>query len=164
MILGLVALPIAIAGANLSAESSTLDVERQFHRWERRLRTRIAERNVVPAASLDDPPCNVVVGFAVGENRRPASVEVVSSSCDSFYDRRAERLVRDLGRVGRVPSFTARKPRILLNLSYGSAPDAVADRRLTEALDAERQASLQRNLRIITADAQMPVTGMRGAE
>ena len=164
MILSLVALPVAIAGANLSSEGSTPEVERRFHRWERRLRTRIAERNIVPEATLDDPACNVVVGFTVGEKRRPANVEVVKSSCDSCYNRRAQRLVRGLGRVGQVPSFSAKNHRVLVSLTYGSAANAVADRLLTNALAGERQASVQRNLRIVTADADMPATGRRGAE
>jgi hypothetical protein len=164
MILGLVALPIAIAGASLSAESSSVNVERQFHRWERRLRSKIAERNIVSAATLDDPVCNVIVGFTVGEDRRPANVTVVKSSCDSFYNRRAQRLVRELGRVGQVPSRVAKNHRILLNLTYGSAANAVADRSLTNALNGEREGSLLRNLRIVTADAHMPATDLRGAE
>ena len=116
------------------------------------------------AVTLDDPVCNVIVGFTVGEDRRPANVTVVKSSCDSFYNRRAQRLVRELGRVGQVPSRVAKNHRILLNLTYGSAANAVADRSLTNALNGEREGSLLRNLRIVTADAHMPATGLRGAE
>ena len=164
MIIGLVALPLAIAGANLSADSSALAVERKFERWERRLRTKIAERNIVPAATLDDPTCNVVVGFTVGKNRRPANAEVVKSSCASFYNRHAQRIVRELGRIGQVPSLSARNHRILISLTYGSASEPAADRRLSHAVEAERQSHFQRNIRIVTALPDTPTIGLRGTE
>jgi hypothetical protein len=155
---------LSLSLLSLSAVSATPNVEYQFQQWERRLRSKVAERNIVPAAGANDAACNVVVGFTVGRNRRPAGIEVVNSSCNFFYDRQAQRLVRTLGRIGQVPSASGQNHRVLLSLTYGRAPDSAADRRLTDAMEAERQAYLRRNLAIVSFGNPARSAGLRGAE
>lgn len=155
---------LSLSLLSLSAVGATPNVEHQFQQWERRLRNKVAERNIVPAAGPNDPACNVVVGFTVDRNRRPEGIEVVNSSCNSFYDRQAQRLVRSLGRIGQVPSASSQNHRVLLNLTYGRAPDSAADRRLTDALEADRQAYARRNLAIVSLGNPARSAGFRGAE
>lgn len=127
------------------------NVGAQFDRWERRLRAKVAELNVIPAFAANDPACDVTIGFSIGSDGRPANATIRESSCSPYYERTARRLVRQLGQVGPVPSATGSEHPVVLKLSYGEAPTAEADRKLTEALDAERQAYASRNLRVVTA-------------
>jgi len=165
MALNLALLSFALAVADPSVIHAAADVQQQFERWERRLRARIIELHVVPAAAKIDPPCDVVISFAIGRNRRPADAAIRNSSCKPFYDRAALRVVSQLGRVGRVPSMIGKDHRVLLKLSYGQAPTAVADRGLVEGLAAERQLHSRRNLEIVSrAVYPTDAAGPRGTE
>lgn len=126
------------------------DIGPQFDRWERRLRAKIAALNVVPADAANDPACDVTIGFEIGADGRPKNANIRSSSCKPYYERAAHRLVRQLGRLGAVPSAIGANHPVTLKLSYGVAPTATADRQLTESLEAERQAYQERNMRIVT--------------
>ena len=123
----------------------------QFDRWERRLRARVAELNVVPAFAANDPACDVSIGFEIGIDGRPKNAIIRESSCTQYYERAAYRLVRQLGKIGAVPTATHRDHSVVLKLSYGVAPTVDADRELTQSLVAERQAFAARNLRIVSA-------------
>lgn len=122
----------------------------QFDRWERRLRARIAELNVVPAFTANDPACDVTIGFTIGADGRPVNATIRESSCKPYYERAARRLVRQLGQVGAVPSADGGDHPVALKLSYGVAPTVAADRQLTQSLEAERQTYADRNMRIVT--------------
>ena len=164
MILSLALLPTFLASANLPAVEAPTGVQQQYQRWEQRLRDRIAERNLLSATALKNPACKVVVGFTVGPDQRPDDIEVVKSTCDSFYDRKAQRLVRQLGRVGRVPSASGENYRVMLNLTYGEALDPAADRRLTAALESERRFHSRRNLDVVTTANRLGAAAHRGGE
>lgn len=165
MIVSLALLNAILAGANLSAADPSTEVRQQYLQWERRLRNKVAERNLLPASALKVPACTVAIGFKVDYNRRPADIEVLKSSCGPFHRRMAQRLVRQLGRVGQVPSASGRDHRVVLNLSYGGLSDPVADRRLSDALESERQVHARRNLeKVAAADARTTVMGQRGAD
>jgi hypothetical protein len=160
MVLSLILLPVALTVADPSVGRAPNDVQQQYERWERRLRARIAELHVVPVSAKQDRACDVVVSFAVGRDERPSDAAIRTSSCAPFYDRAAYRLVHSLGRVGRVPSMSGNGHRVMLKLSYGSAPSAAADRSLTDALEAERQSRSRRNVEIVTMAAnQMSIAG-----
>lgn len=133
-----------------SAHPATTDVQRQFDRWERRLRARVAELHVVPVDAARDPACDVTIGFAIGADGRPTNATIRKSTCKAFYERATRRLVRQLGTIGRIPSVNGTDHFVELRLSYGVAPTAEADRQLSESLEAERRAYASRNLRIVT--------------
>ncbi len=161
MALNLVLLPLALVAAGPSATGAATDVQRQYERWERRLGARVTELHVVPAAAKMDPACDVIISFAIDHSQRPTDVAIRKSSCQPFHDRAALRLVRSLGRVGRVPSLTGEDHRVLLKLTYGQAPTAAADRELSNELEAERQASSRRNLEIVMMAADRLATASR---
>ena len=129
------------------------DVAQQFERWERRLRSRVERLHVIPAEAQKIAPCNVVVRFAVDGDGRPAGARVQETNCSRYYERRALALVRELGRVGPVPSGTGKDHQVTLKLSYGVERDGSADRRLTDALAAERRTYARRNLTTVAAVA-----------
>lgn len=133
----------------LNAGPAPEDIGPQFDRWERRLRARVAELNLVPATTAKDPACNVTIGFTIGADGRPTNPTIRDSSCAPYYDRAARRLVRQLGQLGAVPSANGDHA-VVLKLSYGVAPTVAADRQLTKALNAERRAFADRNKRIVT--------------
>ena len=135
----------------VNSGSLPADVGTQFDRWERRLRSKVAARNLVPAFAANDPACHVMIGFTIGSDGRPADATIRESSCASYYDRAAHRLVRQLGRIGAVPTATGSDHPVVLKLSYGVAPTEDADRQLTKSLDADRQAYADRNMRIVTS-------------
>lgn len=134
----------------LNASPAPEDIGQQFDRWERRLRAKVAELNVVPASSANDPACDVTVGFKIGADGRPANATIRESSCSIYYERAARRLVRQLGQVGAVPSANGDNHAVVLKLSYGVAPIVAGDRELSESLNAERRAFAERNKRIVT--------------
>ncbi len=165
MAFNLALLPLAFAVADLSAIPAAADVPQQYERWERRLRGRITDLQVVPGSAKLDPACDVVVSFAIGRNGRSAGAAIRNSSCKPFHDRAALRVVRELGRVGRVPSISGKDHRVVVKLSYGNAPTAAADRSLADALEAERLAYARRNLEIVSLAAYPPnAAGLRGTE
>lgn len=139
-------LSLSLVNANPAAH----DAGSQFNRWERRLRARIAEFNVVPADTGNDPACDLTIGFVIGADGRPQDATIRQSSCKPYYERAAYRLVRQLGRIGAVPSATGANYPVTLKLSYGVAPTVAADRLLSETLEAEREATADRNMRIVT--------------
>lgn len=142
---------LAMLSASLvNASPLPEDIGSQFDRWERRLRAKVAELNVVPAFTATDPACDVTIGFMIDANGRPTNATIRESSCQPYYDRAARRLVRQLGRVGPVPSVAGSNHPVVLKLSYGVAPTVAADRMLTQSLEAERQAYAERNMRIVT--------------
>ena len=140
------------------ASALPADVGPQFERWERRLRSKVAELNVVPAFAANDPACDVTIAFTIGPDGRPAYPAIRDSSCAPYYDRAARRLVRQLGRIGAVPTATGANHPVVLKLSYGVAPTFEADRQLTNSLDADRMAYAKRNMRVVTA-LRTTVTG-----
>ncbi|MDP9421234.1 MAG: energy transducer TonB [Pseudomonadota bacterium] len=143
---------LALAGPNPPAEN----VGQQFERWERRLRTRVTNLHVVPAAAQDIPACDVVLRFAIGQEGRPRDVAISKSSCSSFHDRTALGLVRSLGRIGPVPTMTGKDHRVVLKLTYGRQRDFDVDRRLDATLAAERETHSRRNLETVINFADRP--------
>jgi TonB family protein len=135
----------------VNASPQAQDLGPQFNRWERRLRAKVALLNVVSADAANDPACDVTIGFEIGDDGRPQNATIRESSCKPYYERAAHRLVRQLGRIGAVPSAIGVSHPVTLKLSYGVAPTAIADRQLTESLEAERRAYGDRNMRIVTA-------------
>jgi hypothetical protein len=151
--LSLILAPVALAVAEPSATRTSFDVQQQYERWERQLRARILRLHVVPVSADRDLACDVVIDFAVSKDERPSDTAIRTSSCSPFYDRAAYRLVRSLGRVGRVPAMAGNGYRVVLKLTYGSVPSTAGDRSLTEALEAERQVHSRRNVKIVTTAA-----------
>ena len=153
-------LQIAIIAMSLAnAESTPEPVGAQFERWEKRLRARIAELHVVPEYAAKDAACDVSVSFAVGADGRPTNPEIRETTCQSYYGRAALRLVRQLGRIGAVPSADDNEHAVVLKLSYGVAPTAAADRQLSDALDKERRHYASRNLKIVTTTLRTASVG-----
>jgi TonB family protein len=144
------------------ATSAQADVAKRFDRWDRRVRARVERLHVVPAEAQNILPCQVAVRFAVGNDGKPAGAQIRESSCGRYYERKALALVRDLGRIGPVPSGAGQDQRVTLKLSYGAEQDRSADRRLTEALAAERRAYASRNLATVIASPQ--ATNWQSAE
>jgi len=157
MLLSLLLVPVTLAVADPSVTRGANDVRQQYERWERRLRARIADLHVVPVSAKAEPACDVIIRFAVGRNERASDAAIRSSSCRPFYNRAAFRLVRSLGRVGRVPSLSGNEHHVMLKLTYGIAPSAAADRSLTQALEAERQVHSRRNVEIVTTAANQAI-------
>ena len=144
-------LQVAIVAMSLvNAGAAPEPVATQFDRWETRLRARIAELHVVPDYAARDAACDVSVGFAIGTNGRPTNLTIRETTCQYDYDRAALRLVRQLGRIGAVPSADGNEHSVVLKLSYGVAPTLAADRQLTDYLEVERRHYASRNLRIVT--------------
>lgn len=136
------------------------DVAEQFERWERRLRARVERLHVVPADAETISPCDVVVSFGIGDGGSPQDAVVRESSCSRYYERRALSLVRGLNRIGAVPSNAGKEHRVLLKLTYGEQADGAADRRLSDALEAERRARVPRNLAIVAGASDRPAAGV----
>ena len=132
-----------------SSHPASENVQLAFDRWEQRLRSKVAELHEVPASAARDAACDVMISFSIDRDGRPANAGIKESNCKRFYERSSLRLVRNLGGIGPVPSANDTDHKVLLKLSYGVADTAEADRRLSEQLEAERQASAGRNLRII---------------
>ncbi|HYC94900.1 MAG TPA: hypothetical protein VEB39_04295 [Sphingomicrobium sp.] len=133
-----------------AAGHSAADVRPQFEQWERRLRAKVASLHVIPADAQPSPACDVVVRFAVAEDGRAEGAVVRESSCGRYWERRALRLVRDLGRIGAIPSVAGHGHGVVLRLTYGTFPDASADRQLSKALETERNAHARRNIQIVS--------------
>ena len=153
-------LQVAIMAMSIASAGSTQEpLIAQFERWERRLRARIAELHVVPEYAAKDSPCDVSVKFAVGQDGRPADPAIRETSCQSYYDRAALRLVRQLGQIGAVPSVDGSEHSVVLNLSYGVAPTAASDRQLNDSLEKERSHYADRNLTIVTAPLRTASAG-----
>ncbi len=139
------------------------DMTEQFERWERRLRARVERVHVVPADAQKISPCDVVVSFAIGDGGSPQDAAVRESSCSRYYDRRALSLVRGLNRIGAVPSNAGKQHRVMLKLTYGAQVDGAADRRLSDALEAERRARALRNLAIVAGASDRPAVAAPSA-
>ena len=154
MIAGLSLVAVALASPNVSTNPGKTDVEAQYQRWETQLRARVADLHVVPKYALSAPRCDVTVAFAIDGNGRPANATVQQSSCSRLYDRQALRLIRQLGRLGQVPSASGKDFRVALKLSYGVEPNATADRQLAEVMASERQLHARRNLELATGVAR----------
>lgn len=139
-----------LSGFLASAHPSTGDVQEQYLRWERRLRAKVSELHLIPASAAGIPACDVTIGFAISADGRPADPTIRQSSCKAYYDRAALRLVKQLGRIGRVPSIAGNSHAVSLKLSYGVAPTAAADRQLSDALAAERLEHEGRNRKMVS--------------
>ena len=150
---------VIVAMSLVNAGSAPEPVAIQFDRWETRLRARIAELHVVPDFAAKDAACDVTVGFAIGANGRPVNPTIRETTCPSYYDRAALRLVRLLGRIGAVPSADGYEHSVVLKLSYGVAPTLAADRQLTDSLEEERRHHASRNLRIVTTPLRTASAG-----
>lgn len=136
--------------ALVAAQPSAADVERNYERWERRLRSKVAELHILPAGGDTAELGDVVVSFSIDRDGRPTDARVQSSSGNTAYDNAARRLVRQLGRIGPAPSMGDQSHRVVLKLSYGFARNADLDRQLASALDTERHAYSRRNVQIVT--------------
>lgn len=139
---------LTLAAAASATLPSTILAER-FEQWERRLRARVESLHVIQPVQNRIPPCDVIVGLSVGDSGTPRDIEIRKSSCGLYYEKNAIAVARGLGRIGAVPGSSGDRRRVLLKLSYGSHPDAAADRGLSAALDAERADSSRRNLALI---------------
>lgn len=144
-----------------AAASSSGYIEQQYGRWERRLRTKVAELHIFPGGASKNELGDVVVSFAIGKDGRPTDAVIQKSSGNPIYDKAARRVVRLLGPIGPVPSMTGESHRVQIKLSYGYAPTPAADRQLSSALDAERQAHSQRNREIVTMASGQTKTASR---
>jgi TonB family protein len=135
----------------ISAQPPALVAER-YVRWERRLRTRVAELHHFPGGAEQGSVGDVVVAFAIRPDGRPTHPVIRKSSGNPVLDRAARRVVRLLGPIGPVPSATAAKYDVVIKLSYGQAATPAADRDWDVALASERQAHSMRNLETVTAE------------
>lgn len=140
--------------ALMGAQSSVTDVERNYERWERSLRARVAELHALPGGADKNEVGDVAVSFSIGKDGRPTNPVIQKSSGNPTYDKAARRVVRLLGPIGAVPSMGGQEHRVQLKLSYGIAPTPAADRQLENELDAERRAYSRRNLEIVTTAAE----------
>ena len=153
-------LQVAIMAMSLANAGPTPEsVGARFESWEQRIRSRIAELHVVPEYAAKDDACDVSISFAIGKDGRPTAPTIRETSCPSYYDRAALRLVRHLGRVGAVPSADGNDHAVVLKLSYGVPPTAAADRQLNESLEKERSHYADRNLRIVTTPLRTASAG-----
>lgn len=133
-----------------SQPATTAKAEDSFTRWEQRLRNKVSRLHVVPASANDVPACDVTISFPISADGRPGTATIRQSSCQPFHERASRRLVRDLGRIGRVPSLSGKDHNVVLKLSYGRAPTEAEDRLLTAALEAERLANARRNVELVS--------------
>ena len=140
---------LALSLASLAGQG-TEDIAGRYQAWERQLRRRVAELQVMPTAADPTVVGDVVLAFSIGNDGRPANVTIRRSSGVAMYDRAAKRVVRLLGRIGPVPTLSGRRHDVQLKLSYGVPADPDAERRLASTLDAERAAMATRNLAILT--------------
>lgn len=132
------------------------DVAQRFERWESGLRSRVESLHMVPAGAQQVSPCDVTVGFGVNCSGTATDARILESSCSRFFERKAVSLVQQLGRVGPVPSLDGRDRRVSLKLTYGSRPDATADRELDNELEEERATFARRNLATVAAGLDQP--------
>ena len=142
-------------GSAVAAQSPAVAAER-FQRWEERLRTRVERLHVVPAHLQNVEPCDVTVRFSLDERGRASDAEVRQSSCGRVFERKALRLVRDLDRIGVVPSAGGHPQRVTLKLSYGVALGPEADARLDEKLAVERRTYAARNMALVAGSGAVP--------
>ena len=129
------------------------EVREQFKRWEQRLRHRIAERHIYPGGADRNAVGDVVIRFSIGPDGRPVDPVIQKSSGNAIFDRAAQRVVRLLGPIGPVPSMAGTDHGVVVKLSYGQPASQGAERRLANALEAERKSYDRRNLQLVASPA-----------
>lgn len=122
-----------------------------YDRWEQRLRARVAALHSYPMGMDAGAGGDVVVGFRLDRNGRPADISIQQSSGQPIFDRAALRLVHGLGRLGPIPSATGGIDRVAVKLSYGDARNLADGKRLAKADLDERIANERRNRMIVTS-------------
>ena len=145
--------------ASSAGDIGATDVQREYERWERRLRARVAELHVQPGGADGGEPGDVTLRFSIGSDGRPRDAVILKSSGDPTYDRAARRVVRLLGPIGPVPSLAGANHQVRLKLSYGQGSTPELDDKLTAELESERRAYAGRNLRAVTGPAGATALG-----
>lgn len=153
-ILGLIAAISLAQGAGAIAQSN---VASRYAHWEQRLRQSVDEQLSYPQAA-NGVSGDVLVGFRIGPDGKPADVQVRKSSGFEIFDRAAVQLVSRLGRLGAVPSADGSVDDIVIKLSYGDGASTAAG--AVQVAKADRQEQLANQKR----DPALVSNPMRVAE
>ena len=135
-------LSLACFGGTAVAAAQVTVVKRYVH-WEQVLRQRVNDYFYYPEAAAGAVG-DVIVGFEIGADGKPANIVVRQSSRNLFLDRAATRLVAQLGRLGPIPSANSRIREIDLKLSYGDPSVTAGDSGRLEKADRQERAFNQR--------------------
>lgn len=128
------------------------DVTGRYEQWEQKLRSRVTALHVYPQDARAGAMGDVLVGFRIGEDGRPADITIRRSSGEAAFDAAAVRLVSRLGRLGSVPA-NGNVREINLKLSYGE-PGRLGDGRRLVKADGEERAANERRNRLIVSRAE----------
>jgi TonB family protein len=154
----------AIAGAAslvvCSASAAQSDLVSSYARWEARLRHRVDDLLLYPIAARRGAAGDVLVGFQVNSDGKPADIVIRKASGEPIFDQAAIDLVARLGRIGKVPSADGSVREIILKLSYGDpSTTAAQSMRLAKADRQEQLANERRDraiISVLTHVAQRP--------
>lgn len=147
----LIAAALALSSASAPALAKS-DVSDRYDHWEQTLRHRVNALHVYPHGAGEGAIGDVLVGFRIGDDGKPADITIRRSSGEAAFDAAAVQLVSSLGRLGPVPS-EGRVQEINLKLSYGDPVRSSEGRKLAQADNEERAANERRN-RLIVSRAQ----------
>lgn len=124
------------------------DSAANYSKWEQRLRDRVNNELAYPLGA-GNASGDVLVGFTIGADGKPANVGVRQSSGNPTFDRAALRLVSHLGRLGDVPGVHG----IVLKLSYGDGAATVAEAMQVARADRQEQLANERRDRDLVSGA-----------
>ena len=133
-----------------SMASAQNELMHRYAQWEQKLRNRVNDELTYPlgvgAASGD-----VLVGFRIGPDGKPADISVRQSSGNAIFDTAALRVVSRLGRLGPVPTAAGQVGDIVLKLSYGDgAVTAAQSMQVARADRQEQRDNETRDLRLVS--------------
>lgn len=144
----LIAAALALSSTSVPALAKS-DQSVRYDQWEQKLRTRVNALHVFPDDAKADAMGDVLVGFRIGADGRPADITIRRSSGEAAFDAAAVRLVSRLGRLGPVPA-DGNVQAIELKLSYGEAPTSLDRTRMARSDQDERLSNERRNRLLIS--------------
>jgi len=140
---------IALSAASPAFAGSPED----YDRWEQKLRHRVSALHVYPLGADKGAMGDVLVGFRIGRDGKPADIVIRQSSGRAIFDTAAVRLVAGLGKLGPVPASRGAVDQVTLKLSYGD-PATLAEAKQVARTTADERAANERRNRLIVSEAR----------
>jgi len=144
----LIAAALALSSTSVPALAKS-DQSVRYDQWEQKLRARVNALHVFPSDAKADAMGDVLVGFRIDADGKPADITIRRSSGEAAFDAAAVRLVSRLGRLGAVPA-EGQVNEIELKLSYGEPSRSGQGQKLSKADREERLANERRNRLIVS--------------
>jgi TonB family protein len=127
----------------------------RYSKWEDRLRDRVNDELSYPIAA-GRASGDVLVGFTIGADGRPAGISIRQSSGNPIFDAAALRVISRLGRMGPVPTAGGQVNEIVLKLSYGDGAATAAQAiQVAKADWQERRSNEARDRALVSQPTQV---------